>query len=83
MWTNNVESRMESGLVTVRISDHLPVFAFVGGAVEVGDVGGGGAGRGRVVNEGRIGRFAEELGAWSFDVERAMGVEGNVQGVEG
>ena len=25
IWTNNVESRMESGLVTVRISDHLPV----------------------------------------------------------
>ena len=32
IWTSNVESRVESGLVTVRISDHLPVFAFVGGA---------------------------------------------------
>ena len=38
IWTSNVESRMESGLVTVRISDHLPVFVFVGG---VGEVDGG------------------------------------------
>ena len=30
------------------------------------------------MNEGRIGSFAEELRGWSFDEERAMGVEGNV-----
>ena len=29
--TNNLEARMETGLVTVRVSDHLPIFAFVGG----------------------------------------------------
>ncbi len=29
------------------------------------------------MNEGRIGRSAEELRGWSFDEERAMGVEGN------
>ena len=37
IWTNNVESRVASELVTVRISDHLPVFAFAGGAREVDD----------------------------------------------
>ena len=35
IWTNNIEAkeakRQKSGLVTVRVSDHLPVFAFVGG----------------------------------------------------
>ena len=30
------------------------------------------------MNEERIGRFAERLEAWSFDEERALGVEGNV-----
>ena len=42
IWTNNLGARIGSGLVTVRISDHLPVFAFVGGVGEVGrgqDVG--------------------------------------------
>ena len=34
--------------------------------------------RRRLVNEGRIGRFAERLGAWSYDEVRALGVEGNV-----
>ena len=32
----------------------------------------------RLVNQGRIERFAEELSEWFFDVERALGVEGNV-----
>ena len=41
-----------------------------------GDVTGGKAGRRRRLNEGRIGCFAEELDAWSFDEERAMGAEG-------
>ena len=39
---------------------------------------GEGASKGRLVNEGRIGRFAEELEGWSFDVERQLGAEGNV-----
>ena len=65
------------GLMTVRVSDHLPVFAFVGGrrgaegALEEG-------GRQRLVNEGRIARFALALEAWSFDEVRELGVEGNV-----
>ena len=37
--TSNLEERVETGVVTVRISDHLPVFAFVGG--RVGTQGGG------------------------------------------
>ena len=36
IWTNNVVAGVESGLVTVRLSDHLPVFAFVGGTREGG-----------------------------------------------
>ena len=42
-----------------------------GGAQEV-------ARRRRLVNEGRIVGFSERLEAWSFDAERAMGVEANV-----
>ena len=34
--------------------------------------------RRRLVNGARIERFAERLDAWSFDEERALGVEGNV-----
>ena len=77
IWTNNVGARIESGLVTVRVSDHLPILAFVGGEREIERVPGGGQRR-RLVNEGRIARFAERLEAWSFDEVRAMGVEANV-----
>ena len=77
IWTNNVGAEIGSGLVTVRVSDHLPVFAFVRGGVELGGVHGV-VRRRRLVNEGRITRFAERLEAWSFDAERAMGVEANV-----
>ena len=34
IWTNNLRSTMVSGLVTVRVSDHLPAIAFVGGSRE-------------------------------------------------
>ena len=77
IWTNNVVAKIGSGLVTVRLSDHLPVFAFVGGDGEVGGAHREG-GRRRLVNEGRIARFAELLGSWSFDEVRALGVEENV-----
>ena len=77
IWTNNLVATIGSGLVTVRVSDHLPVFAFVGGT-GVPELGQGANGRRRLVNEGRIGRFAEMLKGWSFDEERALGVEGNV-----
>ena len=54
------------GLVTVRVSDHLLVFAFAGGyrgsegALEE-------SGWRRLLNEGRIARFAWVLEAWCFD----------------
>ena len=63
--------------MTVRISDHLPVYAFIGGKREV-EGAGGVRGKRRLVNERRIERFAEELDGFHFDVERALGVEGNV-----
>ena len=47
---------MESGLVTVRISDHLPVFVFIGGEREV-DGGCERVGKRRRVNEARIDRL--------------------------
>ena len=43
IWTNNLTDAVVSGLVTVRISDHLPVYAFMGGggeAVVGGSTGG-------------------------------------------
>ena len=65
IWTNNVVANIGSGLVTVRVSDHLPVFAFVGGAREEERVPGG-VKRRRLVNEGRIRRFAGRLEAWTI-----------------
>ena len=65
------------GLVTVRVSDNLPVFAFVGGYWGAdGALGEGG--RRKLVNEGRIARFARALDAWSFNKVWELGVEGNV-----
>ena len=77
IWTNKVETKIGSGLVTVRVSDHLPIFAFVGGDRENGQVREQGRRR-RLVNEGRIGRFAGRLEGWAFDEVRAMGIEANV-----
>ena len=77
IWTNNLRESMASGLVTVRVSDHLPAYAFVGGSREVGATGVW-ARKKRVVNQGRIERFSEALSEWYFDVERALG--GGVQG---
>ena len=34
IFTNNLGAKMEAGLVTVRVSDHLPIFAMVGGSGE-------------------------------------------------
>ena len=78
IWTNNVCARIESGLVTVRISDHLPAYALVGGEREGRPGGGGVRGKRRLVNEGRVRRFGERLEGWSFDEVRNLGVEANV-----
>jgi hypothetical protein len=32
IFTNNLENKIEAGLVTVDVSDHLPIFAMVGGS---------------------------------------------------
>ena len=77
IWTNNLQAEIESGLVTVRLSDHLPVFSLMGGSREGGPDTGRGS-RKRLVNEGRISRFAETLGGWCFDVQLSLGPEGNV-----
>ena len=79
IWTNNVLGGLGSGPVTVLISDHLPVFAFVGVARDGGQGGTArGGGMRRRVNEGRIARFAERLEGWSFDEVRSQGAEANV-----
>ena len=77
IWTSNLSNAMVSGLITVRLSDHLPTYAFVSGNREVGVVEGM-RGRRRQINERRIEKFADRLKGWCFDSERALGVEGNV-----
>ena len=77
IWTNNLTSRIGTGSITVRVSDHLPIFAFVGGTKEHNKEHGTG-GRNRLVNGERIEKFAEELKCWSFDEARALGIEANV-----
>ena len=75
--TNNLEKELTSGLVTIRVSDHLPIYSFVGGDRKLsgGEVNGG---MHRLVNEGRINRFVEDIRSWTFDEVRALGIEANV-----
>jgi hypothetical protein len=47
LFTNNLEAQMEAGLVKVRVSDHTPIFAIVGGP------GGGGQVEGERHNQRR------------------------------
>ena len=77
IWTNNLQASVKSGLVTVRLSDHLPVFSFIGGPTEIG-VKPNRVTNKRVVNERRIVSFAEDLEGWCFDVQHSLGPEGNV-----
>ena len=77
IWTNNIVTQCRSGLVTVRLSDHLPVFTFVEG--HSGDSYFNEQTRKRrKITTHKISKFAEELSAWSFDEERAKGIEYNV-----
>ena len=77
IWTNNVTKNTTSGLVTVRISDHLPVFAFIEGLKDEEKPNGIGSKK-RLVNERRIAGFADQLNTWCFDEIRAQGIEANV-----
>ena len=78
IFTNNLEDKIEAGLVTVEVSDHLPIFAMVGGS------GGGGQGEGpgrnqrRRVTEERMADFALVLESWDWRESRAVGVRDNV-----
>ena len=56
--TSNLEEGVETGVVTVRISDHLPVFAFVGGHSGDPKEGGREGMQRRVVTGARMGQFA-------------------------
>ena len=76
IWTNNVATQCRSGLVTVRLSDHLPVFTFVEGHSDDAYFNERTCKR-RKITTHRIAKFAEELNAWSFDEERAKGIEYN------
>ena len=79
IWTNNLLAEMSSGLITVRISDHLPAYAFVGGNIQGSEgIKQGNQGWHRTINDSKIARFAEDLSNWNFDEARAMGVEANV-----
>ena len=77
VFTNNILAYMESGLLTVKLSDHLPIYSYISGHRQ-DNCTQRKEGWHRVINEGRIAGFAEELRAWSFDESRALGVEANV-----
>ena len=77
IWTNNLQAEIASGLVTVRLSDHLPVFSFMGGDREGNTETGKGSKR-RLVNEGRISRFAGALSGWCFEIQNSLGPGGNI-----
>ena len=77
IWTNNVSVQTRTGLITVRISDHLPVFSFIERSKDLEDRDGKKKQR-RKVTEHRIAKFAEQLKAWSYDEERAKGIDYNV-----
>ena len=76
IFTNNVDCQIASGLVTVRVSDHLPVYAFVGGAGSMREEGGP-AGRRRVVNQERVRTFAQGLVEWDWRALRSLSAEEN------
>jgi hypothetical protein len=57
---------MEAGLVKVRVSDHLPIFAMVGGPGGGGQVEGAGQNQKRAVNESRMVDFAIALDSWDL-----------------
>jgi hypothetical protein len=68
---------MEAGLVMVRVSDHLPIFAMVRGPGGGGQLEGAGCNPRRAVNEKRMVDFAIALDSWDFRELRALGVEDN------
>jgi hypothetical protein len=77
IFTNSLGAQIEAGLVKVRVSDHLPIFAMVGGPGGSGQVEGAGCNQRRAVNERRMVDFVIALDSWDFRELRAFGVEDN------
>jgi hypothetical protein len=77
IFTNNLGGQMETGLVKVRVLDHLLIFAMVGGPGGSGQVEGAGCNQRRAVNERRMVDFVIALDSWDFREPRALDVEDN------
>jgi hypothetical protein len=58
IFSNNLEDRIEAALVTVDVSDYLPIFAMVGGSGGGGQDRGPGCNQRRRMTEGRMADFA-------------------------
>jgi len=78
IFTNNLEDKIEAGLVTVEVSDHLPIFAMVGGSGGGGQDEGPGRDQRRRVTEERMADFVLVLESWDWRESRAVGVGDNV-----
>merc|ERR1711895_45466 len=71
IFTNNVDCQIASGLVMADISDHLLIYAFVGGADSVREEEAGCLGRRRLVNQERVRAFARKLVEWDWRALRS------------
>jgi hypothetical protein len=78
IFTNNLEDKIEAGLVTVEVSDHLPIFAMVGGSGGRGQDEELRCNQRRKVTEERMADFTLVLESWDWRVLGVMGVEDNV-----
>ena len=77
IFTNNVDCQIASGLVMADISDHLPIYAFVGGAGSAREEEAGCLGRRRLVNQERVRAFARKLVEWDWRALRSMNAKEN------
>ena len=77
IFTNNVDCQIASGLVMADISDHLPIYVFVGGAGSAREEEGGRWGRRRLVNQERVRAFAQKLVEWDWRGLRSLTAEEN------
>jgi hypothetical protein len=77
IFTNNLGAQMEAGQVKVRVSDHLPIFAMVGGPGGGDQVEGAGRNQRSAVDERRMVVFAIALDSWDFRELRALGTVDN------
>ena len=66
------------GLVTVRVLDHLPVYAFVGGVGGMREEERGCLGSSRVVNQEMVEAFVQKLVEWDWRVLQSLSADENV-----